>query len=54
MLSKLLSTALLFLVLAQGALSTPQGGPQQLLCGGPYDPPCPSNQICCGSPTGNV
>ncbi|KAJ6535002.1 hypothetical protein B0H19DRAFT_1080408 [Mycena capillaripes] len=33
MFNKLVSTVLLFFVLAQGAMSVPQGGPIQLLCG---------------------
>ncbi|KAJ7112205.1 hypothetical protein C8R44DRAFT_741911 [Mycena epipterygia] len=52
MLYKLLSSALLFLALAQGAVSVPQGSPIELVCGGPYDAPCPSGQLCCGSITG--
>ncbi|KAJ7112230.1 hypothetical protein C8R44DRAFT_882620 [Mycena epipterygia] len=52
MLYKLISSALFVLVLAQGAVSVPQGGPIQLVCGGPSDAPCPSGQLCCGSITG--
>ncbi|KAJ7112245.1 hypothetical protein C8R44DRAFT_882631 [Mycena epipterygia] len=39
MLYKLISSALLVLVLAQGAVSAPQGGPIELACGGPSDAP---------------
>ncbi|KAJ7693094.1 hypothetical protein B0H17DRAFT_1060781 [Mycena rosella] len=53
----ILSNALFFLALAQGAVSVPQinpGGPAQFLCGGSGDPPCPSGQLCCGTANGNV
>ncbi|KAJ7023971.1 hypothetical protein C8F04DRAFT_1239852 [Mycena alexandri] len=52
MLYKLISSALLVLVLAQGTFAAPQGGSIEPVCGGPTDIPCPSGQLCCGSITG--
>ncbi|KAJ7807946.1 hypothetical protein B0H13DRAFT_2386094 [Mycena leptocephala] len=50
MFNKLISSALLFLVLAQGALAIPQGGPIQLTCGDGLAA-CPSGDLCCGTNT---
>ncbi|KAJ7917883.1 hypothetical protein B0H13DRAFT_2321960 [Mycena leptocephala] len=49
MFNKLISSVILFLVFAQGALSVPQG-PVKLYCGDDY-PACPSGELCCGSGT---
>ncbi|KAJ7152138.1 hypothetical protein C8R46DRAFT_1229003 [Mycena filopes] len=56
MLNKLLSTTLLFVALAQVALSSPQfgPGPVNLQCGRPYDPPCRTGQLCCGTDPNNM
>ncbi|KAF7368160.1 hypothetical protein MVEN_00135000 [Mycena venus] len=57
MFSKLVSSALLFLVLAQGALATPKpivcGGPNEPTCPPPCDPACTVDKFCCGRPTGS-
>ncbi|KAJ7796132.1 hypothetical protein B0H13DRAFT_2298498 [Mycena leptocephala] len=44
MLYKFISSAILFLALTQGAIAD-----SRVACGGLYDPPCPSNELCCGS-----
>ncbi|KAJ6504550.1 hypothetical protein DFH09DRAFT_1375305 [Mycena vulgaris] len=54
MLNKLISSTILLLFLAQGALSAPQGGPIVLVCGGADDAPCPSDQLCCAKGSINV
>ncbi|KAJ7462985.1 hypothetical protein FB451DRAFT_1562394 [Mycena latifolia] len=51
MLYKLISSALLFLALAQVAVSVPS--PVELECGGASDAPCPSGQLCCAKDGGN-
>ncbi|KAJ7455504.1 hypothetical protein FB451DRAFT_1564926 [Mycena latifolia] len=46
---KLLPTtifAILALVMVQGAVAVPQIG-FPVACGGPDDPPCPTDQVCC-------
>ncbi|KAJ7438922.1 hypothetical protein B0H11DRAFT_2254237 [Mycena galericulata] len=50
MLNKFFSSAILLLALAHAAIAGP--GPVKLQCGAPYDPPCPSGDLCCGSLTG--
>ncbi|KAJ7438919.1 hypothetical protein B0H11DRAFT_572236 [Mycena galericulata] len=53
MLNKLVSTAILFLALANASLALSFGpGPVKLQCGGYDDPPCASGDLCCGSSTG--
>ncbi|KAJ7479808.1 hypothetical protein FB451DRAFT_1556630 [Mycena latifolia] len=51
MLYKLISSALLFLALAQVAVSVPS--PVELECGGASDAPCPSGQLCCSNSGSN-
>ncbi|KAJ7486738.1 hypothetical protein FB451DRAFT_1391628 [Mycena latifolia] len=49
----LISSAALFLVLAQGAIAVPGHGPVVFPCGSPDDAPCPSGWICCVQDNGN-
>ncbi|KAJ7247521.1 hypothetical protein C8J57DRAFT_1359158 [Mycena rebaudengoi] len=53
MLNKFISSALLFLVLVQGAMASPKpiacGGPTEPACPPPCVPACTGAEFCCGS-----
>ncbi|KAJ7784745.1 hypothetical protein B0H16DRAFT_1493618 [Mycena metata] len=50
MFNKVVSIALFFLAFSQVAMSIHFGpGPVKLHCGHPWDPPCGSGELCCGT-----
>ncbi|KAJ7469263.1 hypothetical protein FB451DRAFT_1400818 [Mycena latifolia] len=49
MLNKFISSALLFLVLAQGAMAIPCGGPTEAACPPPCVPACTDTEFCCAT-----
>ncbi|KAJ7141712.1 hypothetical protein C8R43DRAFT_1238365 [Mycena crocata] len=61
MFSKLIGGSIVMLALALGVSSltiAPSMGPGPVQlprpCGSPYDPPCPSGDLCCATNLGNV
>ncbi|KAJ7026681.1 hypothetical protein C8F04DRAFT_1399939 [Mycena alexandri] len=54
MFNKVVSTAIFFLAFTQVVMCIPGPGPVELHCGRPYDRPCGSGQLCCGTDPNNM